>query len=232
MPLRRHNRSITRLELVVKLTALPVPKAKPTSGVAAHQELSVGGNINIDGITRIIMSAERLLSILPELIGCRIYNHLVVAALVRHVFPTGMRCGTYHRVHIRLRDKLDRDGDAVFPCAQRFVVGCSDKSAVLVDEGDGIDRAEMVIIFLHHLFCARIELHNFFVGHTSEELVWMGGVEADYVWYLSRREAVQTFAGFGVPKLHVAVVGGGKEMLACGGEGNVGYRFRVAVIGA
>jgi len=208
MPLGRNNRSITRLKLVVQLTTLPVPEAEPSSAVTGHEELTVGGDIDVDSVTGIVVSSERLLPVLPELIGSGVDDDLVVTALVGDVFPARMWRRTDHAVHVWFCDELDGYRYAVFPCAQGFVVGCGDEPAVLVDEGDGVYGTEMVVVFLDHLFGAGVELYDFLVRHTGEELVGLRWVEADYVWDLASREAVEAFAGFGVPELHVPVVGG------------------------
>jgi len=83
----------------------------------------------------------------------------------------------------------------------------------------------VVIVFLHHFLRADIELYDFLVGHTGEEFVLDGGVEADYVGDFSGGEARDASAGFGVPEFHLPVVGGGKEGFAVVGEGDVGYGF-------
>jgi hypothetical protein len=232
MPLRRHHRAITRLELMVQLTALPVPKAQPTSGVTAHQELTIRRNVDINRIARIVVSSERFLAVLSELVGGGVYDHLVITALVRHVLAAGMgRCAD-HRVHVGLCDELDGNGNTVFPGTQRFVIGGGDESAVFIDEGNGVDRTQMVVVFLHHLLRARVELYDLFVRHTRKELVRVRWVEPDHVRNLARREPVQAFACFGIPELHVAVIGCGEEVLSCGCECDVGDGLGVAVVGA
>ena len=57
-------------------------------------------------------------------------------------------------------------------------------------------------------------------------------MEADDVGDFSRREARDAFAVFGVPELHLAVVGGGEEVGAGGVEGGVCDGFGVAGVGA
>lgn len=56
-----------------------------------------------------------------------------------------------HRVHTRLSDDLDRDGNVKVPHPHRFVVGRGDETPVLVNERDGVDRSKMLIILLHDL---------------------------------------------------------------------------------
>ncbi len=51
-------------------------------------------------------------------------------------------------MHVWLSDVLDNDRDVKVPCAYRFIIRSRDESSVLVDEGDSIDGAEMLIVFL------------------------------------------------------------------------------------
>lgn len=81
----------------------------------------------------------------------------------------------------------------------------------------------MVIVFLYDFLRANIELYDFLVGHTGEEFMLDGGVEAGYVRNLAGGEAGDTGTCFSVPEFHLPVVGGGKEGFAVIGEGNVGY---------
>ena len=137
-------------------------------------------------------------------------------------------------VHVRFCDELDGDGDIVFPRAEGLVVGGGDEATVLVDESDGVDGAEVVVVFLGHFAGAGVELDDLLVGHTGEEFVGGGGggVEADDVRDFAGGEAGDAFAVFGVPEFHLAVVGGGEEGYAGGREGAVCDGFGVAGEGA
>jgi hypothetical protein len=69
---------------------------------------------------------------------------------------TGERTGwmernSRHGVHMRLCDILDYNRDIEVPCANGLVVGCGDKSAIFVNESNGIDRSQMLIILLGDL---------------------------------------------------------------------------------
>lgn len=61
--------------------------------------------------------------------------------------------------------------------------------------------------------------------------VWFR-VEANHVWDLPCGVAVDALASFGIPKLHVAIVRGGKELSAIIVEGYIGDSLGMAVVGA
>lgn len=130
-----------------------------------------------------------------------------------------------------LGDVLDRNGDVVFPRAEGPIVRGGDEAAVFVAESDGVDRLQMVIVLLRHFAGAGVELDDLLVGGADEEFVRVGGrVEAEDVGHGlgGGLEAGDAGPGFGVPELHVAVVGAGEEVGARGGEGGVGHGFGVA----
>ena len=157
------------------------------------------------------MPAKTLLPVLPEPVRGRIHDDLIVPGLEGHVFARRVRRRPHHAVHVGFGDEFDRHGDVVFPSAEGLVVGGGDEAAVVVDEGDGVDGPEVVVVFLGHVAGAGVELDDLFVGHAGEEFVarGRGRVEADDVRDFARREARDAFAVFGVPELHLAVVGGG-----------------------
>ena len=72
-----------------------------------------------------------------------------------------------HAEHGGLGDEFDGDGDVVFPSSEGVVVGGGDEAAVFVDESDGVDGAEVVVVFLGHFAGAGVELDDFFVGHAG-----------------------------------------------------------------
>lgn len=234
MPLRTNDRPVARDHLMPHLAALPVPETHVAAAVAAHDELAVRADGHVDGVTGVVVSAEALLAVLAEAVGGGVDDDLVVAGLEGDVFARGVRGGPHHAVHVRLGDEFDGDGDVVFPGSQRLVVRGGDEAAVGVDEGDGVHGPEVVVVFLGEGAGAGVELDDFLVGHAGEELVRVrrGRVEADDVRDLAGGEAGRAFAVFGVPELHLAVVGGGEEVAAGGVEGGVGDRFAVAGVGA
>lgn len=61
-------------------------------------------------------------------------------------------------MHIRLGDILDDDGDIIVPRTDRLVVTRRHESAVLVDERDRVDGAEMLVVFLRDFACAEVVL--------------------------------------------------------------------------
>ena len=108
-------------------------------------------------------------------------------------------------VHVGLGDEFDGDGDVEFPGAEGLVVRGGDEAAVLVNEGDGVDGLEVVVVFLRHLPGASVVLDYFFVRHTSQAFVGGGGVHFDDVGDAGGANARGTGAGFGVPSAWLLV---------------------------
>lgn len=224
-----------RLDLMPHLAALEIPKADEAGRVPGHQELPVWTDRNIDGVPRRVVAAEALLAVLAEAIRGRVHDDLVVRRLERNGFAVRVRRGAHEREQMGLGDVLDRDGDVVFPSTEGSIVRGGDEAAVFVAEGNGVDRLQMMIVLLRHFAGAAVELDDFLVGSADEEFVRVGGrVEAEDVGhgFGGGLEARDAGACFGVPELHVAVVGAGEELGAGGGEGGVGHRFGVAGVSA
>ena len=183
MPLRRHDGPLRRHQLLPHLTRLPVPKAHEPTTIATHDELPVRAHAHVDRIPGIVVPTERFLPVLPEPIRRGVHDDLVVAGLEGDIFAGGVGRGAHHAVHVGLGDELDGHGDVVLPRAEGLVVGGGDEAAVGVDEGDGVDGAEVVVVFLRERAGAGVELDDFLVRHAGEEFGgWAvrrrGGVEA------------------------------------------------------
>lgn len=56
-----------------------------------------------------------------------------------------------HRVHRGIRNQFDRHGNIKVPHAHRLVVARRDEATVVIDEGDGVDRSEVLIVLLGDL---------------------------------------------------------------------------------
>lgn len=66
MPLRTRDRPLTRHKLVQHLGVLPVVKAHKTTGVARHNKLPVGADVNVDSIPGAVVALEYFFAVLPE----------------------------------------------------------------------------------------------------------------------------------------------------------------------
>ena len=110
-----------------------------------------------------------------------------------------MREGGGEGVHVGFGDELDGNGDIEFPGAEGLVVGGGDEAAVFVDEGDGVDGLEVVVVFLGHFPGAGVVLDDLLVGHAGEEFVGGGWVGFDDVGDAGCAYAGGAFAAFGVP---------------------------------
>ena len=202
MPRHPYHGALIRLDLMPHLTRLPIPKADIAARIARDDELAVGRDVHVDGVPGVVLPAETLLAVLAEAVGGGVDDDLVVPALEGDGFAVGVRGRAHHGVHVGFRDVFDGHGDVVFPCAQGFVVRGGDEAAVVVAEGDGVDRLEVVVVFLGHFAGTGVELDDLLVRGTDEERVGVcGRVEAEDVgdgfgWGLEARCAG---TGFGVP---------------------------------
>ena len=180
------------------------------------------------------MASVHFLAVLAEFVGGGVDVDFVVAGLEGDGFTVWVGRGADHAEHVGFGNVFDGDGDVEFPRAQGFVVGGGDEAAGLVDEGDGVDGAEVVVVFLGELAGAGVVLDDFLVRHAGEE----GGrvvrvrVPRDTVRDLARREARVALARFCIPEFHVAVIRGGDELRSRGVEGDVVDGAGVAGIGA
>lgn len=167
VPLHTRNGPFPSPNLMVHLTSLIIPKAHPTSAISTGDPVATGANIYIDCVPACIMATELLFTVLAEAVSSSIHDNLVIATLEADRFSRRMRgCGCEGE-HVRFSDELDGDGNVQFPCPQRLVVGGSDEAAVFVDEGDGIDWAEVMVIFLSHFAGAGIVLNYLLIRHAG-----------------------------------------------------------------
>src|SRR5262249_39467267 len=94
--------SASRLHLVPHLARLPVPETDKATTVTARHDPPVGRNGNVNCISTRVHPSEPFLAILSKLLPGRVHDNLIVRALVRDVFPTGMRRGFRQRKHARV----------------------------------------------------------------------------------------------------------------------------------
>lgn len=234
MPIQTSSRATflpTSQDLMVHFSCFPIPEADIAATITGSNELSIWGDLDINGVAGIVVATETLLPVLAEFVRGAVHDDLVIAGLEGDVFAVGVGGGAGEGEHVWFGDEFDGYGDAVFPGAEGFVVGGGDEAAVVVDKGDGVDGCQVVVVFLDQFAGAGVELHDLLVGHTGQELVRVfgAGVEADDMGGLACAETSETFAVFGVPELDLAVVGGCEEGGAAGVE--VGVRDGLGVAG-
>ncbi len=127
----------------------------------------------------------------------------------------------------------DGDGDVVLPGAEGFVVRSGNEAAVFVDEGNGVDGLEMMVVFLGHFTRAGVKLDDLFIRRANEKFVRVsGGVEAEDVRHAFDLEARSAGASLGVPKKNPLVVGAGEEVGTRRTQGGVRDRLGVPRIGS
>lgn len=132
-------------------------------------------------------------------------------------------------MHVRFRNVLDDDGDIVIPPTYRLVVGRRDEAPILVDESDGVDWTQVLIIGLNNFVRAQIvlswsalerasqlttHLDDLLVLHTGHENVLLIGVRVilDDIWDLAVRKHLDTFTSLGIPLLDIAIVRSRQEL--------------------
>ena len=215
---------------VVHFPGLPVPKAYVSGTVAGADKLAIWRYLEVNGVTSVVVAAEALLSVLAEFVRGAVDDDLIVAGLEGDVFAVWMGCCPCEGEHVWFCDEFNRDGNAIFPGAEGFVVRCGDKATVFVNKRDGIDCCQVVVVLLNQFAGAGIELNDLLVGHTSQELVGVlcTRVESNDVWRLAGRETTKALAILGVPEFDLAVVGCCEECFPGGMEICVGDSFGVA----
>mmetsp|Transcript_19776 Transcript_19776/g.42047 ORF Transcript_19776/g.42047 Transcript_19776/m.42047 type:complete len:318 (+) Transcript_19776:670-1623(+) len=131
-------------------------------------------------------------------------------------------------------DVFDRHGNAKLPDEHLLVVGGGGELTVLLAEGDGVDRAEVLVVDLLHLAGVGVVLHDVLVraaGHDDVLLVCIR-VDLHAVRELLVGQRGDALAGLSVPQLEVPVVRAGDEAAAIVGEADVPNRCGVSHVRA
>ena len=149
------------------LTSLIIPKAHPTSAISTSNPVTAGAKIYIYCVPTCVVATELLLTVLAEAVSSSVYDNLIIAALEADRFSRWMRGCSCKGEHVRFSDELDGDGNVQLPCPQRLVVRGSDEAAVFVDEGNGVNWAEMMVILLSHFAGAGVVLDYLLIRHSS-----------------------------------------------------------------
>jgi hypothetical protein len=90
----------------------------------------------------------------------------------------GVDTDSRHRVHGRLRDVLDHDGNVVVPNSDRLVVRRGDESTVVVDKVDRVDGSEVLVVLLRdvargHIVLLEERIVSEAQDGADEGLTWM-----------------------------------------------------------
>jgi hypothetical protein len=116
---------------------------------------------------------------------------------------------------------LDYDRDSVLPEEDFLVVACGGEFAVLVDEGDCVDWAQVLCVGLDDFVRAQVVLVDGFADVADQEGVLFVGVWVENCaeWVRFGFEGLDDFAGLGVPVVDAVVVAAGDEVVAVAFEG-------------
>lgn len=104
------------------------------------------------------MTGECLFAIHFEPIQCGEDDNFVVQTLARQPFAIRSQCYRWHRVHGRIGNVLNINGNVPFPYPHTFVIGCGNESTIFVDKCDCIYSSQMTIIFLNNVTAANVPL--------------------------------------------------------------------------
>ena len=63
----------------------------------------------------------------------------------------GVECSGIYGMHFRLTYILNNDWNSVLPDKEFLVVGTGNELLVVVEESDGVDCREMLVVLLHPL---------------------------------------------------------------------------------
>lgn len=159
-------------------STLPVPEDDVSLTISTGDVSTIWRESNLTSVSGNSVASEALLSVLTESVG-RVDENLVVERLSGKVLFCKARAKAttrlkfsietqmdhvrkdqqtawvdgdgWHRVHIGLSNVLDNDGNVVVPSSNTLVVRGSDEPSVFVDESDGVDGAEMLVVLLRDL---------------------------------------------------------------------------------
>lgn len=131
MPLYSQNWRVTRLNFMPHFACFPVPKAYVTTTVTRTDELPIRTNCHVGCVACHIVALVALFAILAEAVRRGIHRDLVVGRLESNVLAGWMGRRANHGEHVGFRDELDGYRNAVFPCAERFVIRRGDEASVL-----------------------------------------------------------------------------------------------------
>ena len=76
-------------------------------------------------------------------------------------------------MHIGLCDVLDDDGNIVVPPSNRLVIRCRQEPSIVIDPGNCVDRAQMLVVLLRDLLLSQIVLNRWINGelHSRPHIV-------------------------------------------------------------
>lgn len=64
---------------MIHLASLPIPKADIARAITGANKLAVRRDLHVDTVPGVIVPAEALLAVLPELVGGAVHDDLVIA---------------------------------------------------------------------------------------------------------------------------------------------------------
>ena len=74
-----------------------------------------------------------------------------------------MNLNGWHGMHVWFRDVLNNDGYAIFPHPNRLIIRRGNKSATIVDKGDCVYWAKMLVVLLRNFSRPNVPLQHLLV---------------------------------------------------------------------
>ena len=109
------------------------------------------------------MASELLFPVHLKVALAIVDHDFVVHRLACKVLHVWMHRGRWDGVHIRLTDVLCHYRDAKLPDVDLLVVCSRDEASPVLDEGDRVDRPEVLLVLLDDVFLVSVKLKDFFV---------------------------------------------------------------------
>jgi len=162
----------------------PVPEMASALAIARGDELTVGRDRDLARETRDGVPGKSLFVVEFEPFTRSVHDDLVVQRLAYPALAAGVQGGGWDTVHRWLADILDGDWDVVIPDQHLLVVGGGHDSAIVVNEKDGVDGAEVVVVLLNDIAFPDVILDNFLVRTPHENDVGILRIELDAVRHL------------------------------------------------
>lgn len=180
---------------------LPVPNKQTTRPITAHQELSVCTERHFTSVPRHDVTSKFSFLLQGKAISCLKHGNGVVQALADKECLDWMQHETGHRVHGRIRNVLDRDTNIPFPHENFFVVTARYhfRSALVFDKDNGIDRSQVVIVFLSDLTRGGIVRDNLVVAAAHHKIIIIMRVKLNHIRDFFVGKRVEDLATFRVP---------------------------------
>mmetsp|Transcript_23881 Transcript_23881/g.42736 ORF Transcript_23881/g.42736 Transcript_23881/m.42736 type:complete len:254 (+) Transcript_23881:149-910(+) len=192
---------IMRMILLQHSRPLKIPKQELPITIPTTNKPSIGTNGNIARVSRDIVTLHFFLSLQTVPIPRLVDNDAIIEALTKHELFAGVHGNDRHGMHGGVRNVLDWYSNVPFPNQNLFIITRGyHLHAIVLDECDGVNGRQMMIILLRNFSRGGIISNNFIVGTPHDKDVIIVGVEFDNVRNAAVRIRSQNFTRFNIPQ--------------------------------